>query len=58
MNYNQAVANLERGKRMKRGKIEIHGQAPVIYCDGKPWQPSKEDMKATDWVLVPEEKSK
>lgn len=55
MNYNQAIANVERGKRVRRGKTLIYGQSPVIYCEADtPWLPSKEDMKAQDWELVPE----
>jgi hypothetical protein len=52
MNYNQAVASIERGKKVRRGKVEIYGQAPVLYCNGIPWHPSKEDMRATDWILA------
>lgn len=58
MNFNQVTASLEMGKHAKRGKTEIYGQSPVIYCEGRPWLPSDEDMAATDWVLVAPEKTK
>lgn len=53
--YNQVSFAIERGKQARRKSwepgVKIYGQAPVIYCGPNPWHPTKDDMRATDWVI-------
>jgi hypothetical protein len=57
LNWNQVSSRIEMGGRFRRpgSSLVIFGLAPVVYCqtpDGseRPYNPTKEDMKATDWV--------